>query len=268
MKCPHMTQFGENLAPCGQCMPCRINKKRMWVGRMLLELNHSRSQASFLTMTYNDEHCPKDFSLDVTHAQNYIKRLRERSMGGFRYFCVGEYGKGQKRVINPHYHMIVFGHPPETYEKIFQDAWPYGYTKTGEANQATMNYVANYTTKKLTMFGDERLDGRAPEFAIMSKKPPLGACGINYIEDLCYTKAGAAMLAATKDVPKQFEYQGTKYPIGKYWVNHLRERLGVPKPKRPDDWTVTVESILKDRDSAQKKSDKLWSQRNKARGVL
>lgn len=260
MMCPNLTQFGEHLAPCGQCMPCRINKKRMWVGRMLLELNFSPSPASFVTMTYDDTNLPKNGSVDVSEVQKYIKRLREKSLGGFRYFAVGEYGDKSER---PHYHMIAFNTPAETWEQVLRDTWHKGFVQVGEANQASMMYVANYTTKKMTSMDDERLDGKNPEFAVMSKKPPLGAAGINYIEDLLYTRSGAAALAKIKDVPHDFEYQGKKYPIGKYWVDDLRKRMGVEKPPTPDDWTVTVESILKDKADAQKKADKLWKHRKR-----
>ncbi len=61
--------------PCGQCMPCRINRSRVWQHRIELEmLDHPWS--SFVTLTYNDECMPKDGSLKLTDLQGFIKRLR------------------------------------------------------------------------------------------------------------------------------------------------------------------------------------------------
>ena len=45
-------QFG-----CGQCMACRINRRRIWTHRIMLEALVSPS-ASFLTLTYNKENLP------------------------------------------------------------------------------------------------------------------------------------------------------------------------------------------------------------------
>ena len=62
MQCFTGAQVNGNLFPCGQCMPCLINKGRKWTARILLEEreNYERFQvpADFYTLTYAPEYCP------------------------------------------------------------------------------------------------------------------------------------------------------------------------------------------------------------------
>ncbi len=60
---------------------------------------------SFITLTFDEEHLPKDGSLDVKHWQDFAKRLRKK-MGSYRYYHCGEYGD---RYGRPHYHACLFG---------------------------------------------------------------------------------------------------------------------------------------------------------------
>ena len=83
---------------CGQCMPCRINKRRTWAHRIMLEALVS-SSASFLTMTYDDEHLPDGGSLELRDVQLYWKSLRKAGFS-FRYLSVGS------MVISPSGHTI------------------------------------------------------------------------------------------------------------------------------------------------------------------
>ena len=44
---------------CGQCKGCRVNKRRQWTHRILLESMCHESSA-FVTLTYDNDHLPKE----------------------------------------------------------------------------------------------------------------------------------------------------------------------------------------------------------------
>ncbi|AXL15341.1 replication initiator protein [Microviridae sp.] len=170
--------------PCGQCLPCRINKGRQWTARLLMEAQcHNRS--TFVTLTYDDGHLPLDTSVSKREIQLYNKKLR-RSGLKYRYFAVGEYGSKKGRA---HYHLAIFGADmyeiagtnnlfpdPEGGFFTYEDAsWKQGRVHFGELNTTTAGYICGYTTKKLTNTHDEVVQGRTPEFTLQSTKPPLGA---------------------------------------------------------------------------------------------
>jgi hypothetical protein len=243
--------------PCGQCMPCRINHKRMWTGRIVLEAAHSPIASSFVTLTYNDAHLPKNGSLDLSGLQRYIKRLRKASLGAIRYFAVGEYGDKTKR---PHYHLALFNVPPEEEAKI-QDKWgDNGFVMVGDITPQSAAYIAGYCTKKMTSHADPRLDGLYPEFALMSKHPPIGAAGLNHLEDLLHTKSGAKALEKKKDVPSAFQYGDTTYPIGRYFKDELRKRLGITEWPQNSTWKLDYAEFLEEQENAERVAVKLWRQ--------
>ena len=90
---------------CGYCDPCRINRRRLWSHRMILE-SFGHPASCFLTLTYNDDNLPQDGSLKPDDLQLFIKRLRSRLVYKFRYYAVGEYGDDNGR---PHFHGAIFG---------------------------------------------------------------------------------------------------------------------------------------------------------------
>lgn len=144
--------------PCGQCIGCRVEKARQWAVRCVNEQQlHERS--SFITLTYNNAHLPKDGSLNVKHWQKFAKRLRKQQ-GPFRFYHCGEYGGKTRR---PHYHACVFGldwasdrillkqdGDNKTYtSKSLEDTWGMGFVSVSDMTFATANYVARYCIKKI-----------------------------------------------------------------------------------------------------------------------
>lgn len=99
---------------CGQCLPCRFNKRRLWTNRLLLELR-SHGDAAFVTLTYSDDFLPKNKSLDPKQLKLWMKRLNKLAGGGLRYYNVGEYGDQTQR---PHYHALIFGLPPNSLSSL------------------------------------------------------------------------------------------------------------------------------------------------------
>lgn len=259
----------ERYVPCGQCMPCRINAKRVHTGRILLETMAYDTPSVFATLTYSPESIPARGSLDPRQAMRFIDRLRHRkelkSLGTLRYFLVGEYGS---KTWRPHYHCALFGVPPE-YAQVIDDCWKekgrkLGHTDVGIIELESAAYLADYTTKRLTSPRDPRIidTGLVPEFSRMSKTPPVGTTGIYKIIDMLTTKEGALVLSQQGDIPHVFSSHGRNWPIGKYHKKLLRKELGITTPPEYNPWTIDPEGWEKERISASKKADKAYRQKN------
>lgn len=200
---------------CGQCIPCRLNKRRIWTHRIILETNLHAAN-TFATLTYNDQHLPDDGSVKPRDLSLWLKRLRKEMSTRIRYYGCGEYGDISKR---PHYHLALFGYPScergstrgdylkrgrsccSACDKIHA-TWNKGSILLGELNETTAAYIAGYVTKKMTKIDDPRLEGRHPEFSRMSLKP-----GIGY--DMVPEIASTILeydLETMEDVPTQLQH--------------------------------------------------------------
>lgn len=156
-------------------------------------------QNSFVTLTYDDDHLPKDKGLDKSHLQRFFKRLRKAfPTKPIRYYACGEYGDNTKR---PHYHACVFGLDFDDkihFRTLGQNAlylsekltniWGHGNTSVGELTYETAAYTARYVMKK-SLGGSTgryvRLDEATGElleltqpFAAMSLRP---AIALNWV---------------------------------------------------------------------------------------
>lgn len=213
---------------CGQCMPCRINKQRTWVARLQLELA-TCPVSCFVTLTYNEEHVPKDGSISKRHVQLFLKRLREKlAPRKVRFFIVGEYGE---RTWRPHYHAILYGVSIAESELV-ASAWGKGFAHVGTAEPASMSYVSGYVTKKMTKKTDKRLQGRHPEFCLMSLRPGIGRDSIQNLATAYRTAAGKAAIEKNKWISTSVRI-GTKiYPMGRYLSGKLAAELGLSDEDR------------------------------------
>lgn len=183
--------------PCGKCIGCRLNYAREWALRCIHEAR-THDHNSFITLTFNKEHLPKDGSLNVATFQRFMKRLRAGTKKkNLRFFHSGEYGEKFRR---PHYHALIFGYDfPD--KKLFQKNkdpalnlytsqelskyWPYGFSTIGNLTYESASYTARYILKKIN--GDMAKDHYAikdddgkitgylnPEYCTMSRVPGLG----------------------------------------------------------------------------------------------
>lgn len=181
--------------PCGQCIGCRLERSRQWAIRCLHEASLNEDNC-FITLTYNNEHLPKDLSLDIRHFQLFMKRLRKKYTGKkIRFFHCGEYGETLGR---PHYHALLFGHDfddkklwsmrqgvPLYRSATLETLWPFGYSSVGEVTFESAAYVARYVMKKVN--GDLAADHYTlvnedgeywdvqPEYCTMSRRPGLAS---------------------------------------------------------------------------------------------
>lgn len=180
---------------CGQCRGCRHDRAAAWSVRLGHEAKIS-SCASFITLTYEDDKLPSDYSVHKRDFQLFMKRLRAARGGRIRFFGVGEYGDDFGR---PHYHALLFGEAfyadrkpwakrngHQVYRSdALESLWPFGHSELGSVTAASAGYVARYSVKKMT--GDlakdhylrpSPVDGKMhqvePEFAVMSRRPGIG----------------------------------------------------------------------------------------------
>lgn len=147
---------------------------------------------SFVTLTYDNEHLPRNGGLQIEDFQRFCRKLR-KAKGKFRYFHCGEYGDENDR---PHYHAIIFGldfseerqllkrtrnGPLYVAPTLFR-AWNKGFHTIGACEYHTAMYVSKYIMKKLT--GEEgqkayvnAKTGEAlrPPYISMSRRPGLGS---------------------------------------------------------------------------------------------
>lgn len=182
-------------------MACRINYTSAWKLRLLYELSDWDS-AMFVTLTYDEEHVPGDFSLHKKDPVGFFKRLRSylayNSDRVIKYYCCGEYGEKKdptrpdKKHGRPHYHAIIFGMNPfdENDRKLIIEAWQHRCEdwqfdrNRGKINQfgigeksaiqnvtpKDIEYVTGYVQKKLTGdLGHQTYGEDERPFAIMSK---------------------------------------------------------------------------------------------------
>lgn len=229
MKCAFPIPLAfDRTVPCGQCMNCRINRQRKWVGRILLEATQ-HSHVWFVTLTYSDENLrytpgflptlvPRDLTL-------FWKRLRFALGYEVRYFAAGEYGTRTER---PHYHAILFGLRPEDVDQV-ERQWRLGFVQVAEFSVSRARYVAQYTLKKMTAPSDERLQGRHPEFVRVSGKPGLGVRALEGLAKVHATRGGAAAVAELGDVGRTFRQDGAVWPLDRLLLGKLRGLVGVPE---------------------------------------
>ena len=217
---------------CGQCLPCRINRKRVWAHRIMLEASQYEDNA-FVTLTYDEEKYAGR-TLVPKHAQLWLYGLRKTVRPlKIRYFLTGEYGDHSE---NPHYHAALFGFPTCRFGRsrynrsrdrccwscdTIRETWGMGHVFLGLLEPESASYVAGYVTKKMTKADDERLDGRYPEFARMSLKPGIGAHAMHEV-----ASALLEHYPDLPDVPTALRHGKTVKPLGRYLTRKLRAYCG------------------------------------------
>ena len=199
MACRKPYFLGRTPVGCGQCIPCRVHRRRVWTVRQVLEsLTHTSN--AFVTLTYNQENLPEDGSLVPRHLQLFFKRLRKNlDPIRVRFFSVGEYGDTSYR---PHYHASLFGLGLQ-HSQVIEKSWPHGFVQVAEFNYYTAQYTCGYVVKKMTKPDDTRLNGRYPEFARMSNRPGIGADAMEVIADSVLTDAGLKEYQNVGDAPRR-----------------------------------------------------------------
>lgn len=234
--------------PCGTCFGCRSDRAREWALRAECEAQCWDSNY-FVTMTYDEDHCPPLMQLQPLHVQKFLKRVRKRFVGHqavgdrrpIRFLASGEYGDDTAR---PHYHVLLFnlllsdvepyGRTEYVVSPSVQQLWPYGQVLIGEVEPGSCAYVAGYALKKLRRLEREielvdPATGECmqyqPPFARHSRRPGLG--------QFWYDKYQSDLRRGYVQV------HGSRRPIPRCW----RERLQRDHP----DWIEDQEFLAQER---------------------
>lgn len=166
-------------------MACLIRKRQEWVFRCKQELRRS-PVAFFVTLTYDDEHVPRDDLgqeiLSKEDVQKFMKRLRKNNPEcNIRYFLAGEYGP---TTLRPHYHAIIYNLPPDSSpfniktQKLLETSWQKGNVYVGEdCGGAAINYSCKYLLTPAFMPKDKELP---KPFLLSSRRPAIGS---NYVTE-------------------------------------------------------------------------------------
>ncbi len=224
--------YKDRVVPCGQCIACRINQRRKWTCRILLEAAQC-AESIFVTMTYDDDHVPMavcdgspEQVLVPKHLTLFIKSLRQTRMGKIRFFACGEYGNKTQR---PHYHLVLFGkHLNLENEALLHNTWGKGFVSVSDLNPQRAAYIAGYVMKKWTKADNRKLHGRPPEFTRMSRRPGIGANAIPYLANMYRRRDGAKALADRGDIEACVRIHGKIYPLDHFMRSKMREELDIP----------------------------------------
>lgn len=236
MRCVKPFVTREAAYGCGQCLPCRVARRRTWAHRIMLEsLDHADN--SFVTLTYEKERrdvSPRDLQL-------WLKRLRKRvaefpgpdgAYRKIRHYSVGEYGDQSCR---PHYHSALFGWPSCSGQgskiggvcqcpacSVVRETWGFGHVLVARLELTSAQYIAGYVVKKMTHRDDVRLLGREPEFARMSLRPGIGANALWNVASVMMQYG----IENRGDVPVALRFGGREMPLGRYLRKKLRTMCG------------------------------------------
>lgn len=150
--------------PCGKCVACQSNRRTEWSTRLEQELRMAKS-AWFLTITYSDEHLPKNHSINKRDMQLFMKSLRKKVNDKLKYYLCGEYGE---QTLRPHYHMILFNYPGSK-EKVqidVMETWNKGFVHIGDVTSKSIKYTLKYMLKQQN---DNFFEFVEKPFSLMSK---------------------------------------------------------------------------------------------------
>lgn len=208
---PYISPHINAPVPCGKCFGCRINSRKGWTLRMVLESKYHQF-VSFVTLTYSPEALPNPPSVSKIVLQNFFKRLRYYINMPIRYYACGEYGEQSYR---PHYHAIVYGPHTSILQMAVDLAWQKGFYMVVPAGPDSMAYVAGYVAKKKEK-KDLEARGLNPEFTLSSRRPAIGLSALDEI---------IKMSENDIDIVSVFNIGNVRYYLPRYLKNKARSKL-------------------------------------------
>lgn len=163
------------LTPCGHCAGCNKDRVNLWSDRCMFESITNERASSFVTLTYNDEHLPKDKGVHYEDLRAFQLRLRKNLNRPYKYFFSSEYGESDNH--RPHYHGLLFGFDcgDKGDMTALYNAWspyndPIGFFEVDYLTSGRIRYTLKYVCKE---YGKEAQEyeklGLPPLFHVMSK---------------------------------------------------------------------------------------------------
>lgn len=241
------------LLPCGRCTGCKLEKSRQWAVRCQHEAQ-LHPENSWLTLTFDWQNLPVDYSIHPRHMQLFFKRLRKSIYPKqVRFYLGAEYGD---KNLRPHYHVILFNH--DFNDKIFYEKtpqghtlytspslsklWPYGLSTLGAVTFETAAYTARYTTKKITgpkaseFYLREHPDHHficrvRPEFALMSRRPGIGKGWLDKYKSDVYPSDSVISNGRQARPPRFYDQQLTEEELKPIQSKRLIEGKKHEQPK-------------------------------------
>ena len=166
-----INSFGKRLnikTDCRHCLNCMIKRTMQIEFLTNKELNtvyRSGRSASFVTLTYDDNHLPYNdngfLTLNRDHVRNWFKNIRRQmeyynEKVPFKVLYCGEYGDGTHSssrsgasTHRPHYHVIFLGLGPEKVRKYTRKLWKHGLCDIGPLSAGGVRYLCKYMTKSM-----------------------------------------------------------------------------------------------------------------------
>lgn len=151
---------------CRHCLLCMIKRQQQiefLAKKELLYVYRTGRSASFVTLTYDDEHLPRNekgfITLNRKHLQNWIKNIRRQmeyhnEKIPFKVLYCGEYGDGSHSTTStgvstcrPHYHIVFLGLGTQRVRKYTRKLWKFGLCDIGELSAGGIRYLCKYMTK-------------------------------------------------------------------------------------------------------------------------
>lgn len=232
---------------CTRCIPCRVQRRREWTARLLLE-SQFHAHSWFVTLTYADKHLPQDQSVDPREIQLFMKKLRKAVSEPLRFYAVGEYGGQYHR---PHYHIALFGlgdyghvQPGDTWAWGLPECtcplckcWGKGGVDRRPLEKETAQYICKHAVEKATEDNKRIVGERHPVFARMSnggknKTGGIGAQSAETIANAHFTKAVSRSVSDQGDVLGVVRFDGQMWPLGRYLRGRVRKAMGMD-PRMP-----------------------------------
>lgn len=151
---------------CRHCLNCLVKRQsqiEFLAKKELLSVYQSGRSASFVTLTYDDNHIPYNENGFITlrrkDLQNWIKNMRRQmeyygEKVPFKYLYCGEYGDGTHSTTKsgvsthrPHYHVVFLGLSTSQVKKYTRKLWKNGLCDIGELSAGGIRYLCKYMTK-------------------------------------------------------------------------------------------------------------------------
>lgn len=225
--------------PCGQCLNCRINHRRGWQSRLLLEAA-SHAYSAFVTLTFRDVGVLQ--VLRRSDIKFFTKQLGTKQ--AVRYFAAAEYGTKKGRA---HYHVHLFSAHPITQEELVQ-AWPYGDIHIGNTEPASLDYTLGYLLKpkKETKWLIEK---SWPEFRAFSQG--IGKLALPHLLlDGCV-------------LPVEYRVYGKHWPIPRYLRDRAKKMGLEVSPRKPEILAKleaeSLRNVLADKNLTAEQVEKIYS---------